>query len=71
MTFRVALGDRAYDVLTGAGVRRSLPSVISSLAPRASSVAIITSESVQKIGWSDVDAGMPADRKSTRLNSSH
>ena len=42
MTFRVALGDRSYDVLTGAGVRRSLPTVISSLAPRASSVAIIT-----------------------------
>jgi 5-deoxy-5-amino-3-dehydroquinate synthase len=60
MTFRVALGDRSYDVLTGAGVRRSLPTVISSLAPRASSVAIITSESVQKIGWSDVDAGIPA-----------
>jgi 5-deoxy-5-amino-3-dehydroquinate synthase len=58
MTLRVHLGDRSYDVVTGAGARHSLATTIASVAPRASLVGVITSEAVHALGWDDVDTGL-------------
>lgn len=58
MTVRVELGSRAYDVVIGAGARQSLAATIATLVPRATLAAVITSESVHALGWSDVETGI-------------
>lgn len=54
MKVAVTLGERSYDVVLGPGVRNNLSAIISSRAPRAKMAVVITSESVARLGWSDV-----------------
>jgi 5-deoxy-5-amino-3-dehydroquinate synthase len=54
ITVPVELGERAYDVVVGAGARRLLPEVLPGGVQR---VAVVTQENVDV----DVDAGVPAD----------
>jgi 5-deoxy-5-amino-3-dehydroquinate synthase len=54
----VDLGHRAYDVVMGAGVRRDLASLIQARAPRARAAAIITSGSLRRQPWFDLDTGV-------------
>ena len=58
MRVTVDLGHRAYDVVMGAGVRRDLASLIQARAPRARAAAIITSGSLRRQPWFDLDTGV-------------
>ena len=54
ITVPVALGERSYDVVVGAGARRLLPDVLPSGVGR---VAVVTQENVEV----EVDAGVPSE----------
>ncbi len=58
MRVTVDLGHRAYDVVMGAGVRRDLAALIQSRAPRARVAAIVTSASLRRQAWFDLDTGV-------------
>ena len=57
MIVPVSLGERSYDVELGEGTRRDLARVIEQRAPRARSVAIVTSRDLAKQPWFDLDSG--------------
>ena len=58
MKFDVTLGDRGYEVRTGAGARRELAGLIASRAPRARTAAIVTSAGLVDQSWFDLDTGI-------------
>ena len=58
MIVTVDLGDRAYDVVLEEGARHLLASVLARRAPRAQSVALITSSDLASQPWFDLDSGL-------------
>lgn len=58
MKFDVTLGDRGYEVRTGAGARRELAGLIASRAPRARTAAIVTSAGLVDQPWFELDCGL-------------
>ena len=58
MKFDVALGERGYEVRTGAGARRELAEVIARRAPRARTAVIVTSAGLVDRSWFDLDTGL-------------
>jgi len=57
MIVPVSLGERSYDVELGEGARRDLARLLDQRAPRASSVAIVTSRELAKQPWFDLVSG--------------
>jgi 5-deoxy-5-amino-3-dehydroquinate synthase len=55
--FTVELDERSYDVVVGEGARRQLAPLLSSRAPRARSVAIVTSPLLATQQWFDLESG--------------
>jgi 5-deoxy-5-amino-3-dehydroquinate synthase len=53
----VELGERRYDVVVRDGARDDLGALLDERAPRARSVAIITSESLEAAPWFDFESG--------------
>jgi len=56
-TVPVELGERRYDVVIGAGVRRELPAVVSAAVPSAARAVVVTQAGIGV----DVDPGIPRD----------
>jgi 5-deoxy-5-amino-3-dehydroquinate synthase len=59
----VALGDRSYEVLIGAGVRTALaPTIAAGLGDGVRRAAIVTQANIESAGWlDDLDPGVPFD----------
>jgi 5-deoxy-5-amino-3-dehydroquinate synthase len=53
----VALDERSYDVVISDGARHELAALLDARAPRARSVAIVTSASLAAQPWFDVESG--------------
>jgi 5-deoxy-5-amino-3-dehydroquinate synthase len=53
----VELGERRYDVVVRDGARDDLKALLDERAPKARSVAIVTSESLETAPWFDVQSG--------------
>ncbi len=58
MIVTVALGERSYDVVLEEGARRQLTDLLASRAPRATSVAIVTSSELTRQPWFDLESGV-------------
>jgi len=58
VNFTVDLGQRSYDVVVDEGARHQLRALLSSRAPRAQSVAIVTSPSLASQPWFDLESGV-------------
>ncbi len=58
MKFDVVLGERGYEVRTGAGARHELAEVIARRASRARTAAIVTSAGLVDQSWFDLDTGI-------------
>jgi len=54
---RVELDERSYDVVVVDGARHELSALLDARAPRAKSVALVTSASLAARPWFDVDSG--------------
>jgi 5-deoxy-5-amino-3-dehydroquinate synthase len=54
----VDLDRRSYDVVLGSGSRRELAALIAQRAPRARSAAIVTSASLARQPWFDLETGL-------------
>jgi 5-deoxy-5-amino-3-dehydroquinate synthase len=54
----VDLAGRSYDVVLGDGARRQLAALISQRAPRARAAAIVTSPSLARQPWFDLETGL-------------
>lgn len=54
----VALGERSYDVVLGAGARHELADLIATRAPRAKRCVIVTSPSLRDQPWADLVSGI-------------
>ena len=59
MKITVALRDAPYDVLIGDGVRRELPDIVSSVAPRAKIAVFVTTPSLRHQPWWDFTLSLP------------
>ena len=59
MNVTVELGERSYDVALDDGARHQLAELIASRAPRARSVAIVTSAELACQPWFDIVSGLP------------
>jgi len=57
MNVTVELGDRSYDVVLEEGARHRLAALINERAPRAKSVAIVTSGELLAMPWFDLESG--------------
>ena len=57
MIVTVELGDRSYDVVLEEGARHRLAALIDERAPRAKSVAIVTSSELLALPWFDLESG--------------
>lgn len=57
MIVTVELGERSYDVVVDEGARHQLGELLTNRAPRAKSVAIVTSASLATQSWFDVESG--------------
>jgi 5-deoxy-5-amino-3-dehydroquinate synthase len=58
MNISVDLGERSYDVVVEEGARHGLRELVARRAPRAKSVAIVTSPSLAGQPWCDVTSGV-------------
>lgn len=57
MNYTVELGERSYDVVVGEGARHQLEALLTSRAPSARSVALVTSSSLATQPWFDLASG--------------
>ncbi|HWD96255.1 MAG TPA: 3-dehydroquinate synthase family protein [Acidimicrobiales bacterium] len=57
MKIGVELGERRYDVVVREGARKELKTLLDERAPAASSVAIVTSASLESAPWFDFESG--------------
>ncbi len=57
MKVGVELGDRRYDVVVRDGARHELKALLDERVPRARSVAMVTSASLETAPWFDLDSG--------------
>jgi 5-deoxy-5-amino-3-dehydroquinate synthase len=58
VNFTVELDARSYDVVVDEGARHQLSALLSSRAPRAKSVVIVTSPSLATHPWFDIQSGL-------------
>jgi 5-deoxy-5-amino-3-dehydroquinate synthase len=58
VNFTVELEDRHYDVVVEDGARRHLAPLIAERAPRAQSVAVVTTPALAAQSWFEVDTGL-------------
>jgi 5-deoxy-5-amino-3-dehydroquinate synthase len=56
--FKVELAERSYDVVVRDGARDELVALIAERAPRAKSVAVVTSASLAQQPWFDLTSGL-------------
>ena len=58
MRIPVALGERAYDVVVADGARHELAGLLRARAPRARTVALVTTEPLRAEPWFDLATGL-------------
>jgi 5-deoxy-5-amino-3-dehydroquinate synthase len=58
VNFTVDLGERSYDVVVDEGARHQLRALLENRAPRAQSVALVTSPSLASQPWFDFKSGL-------------
>ncbi|NNN02226.1 MAG: 3-dehydroquinate synthase [Acidimicrobiaceae bacterium] len=58
MIISVDLGQRSYDVALDHGARHRLSNLIGDRSPRAQAVAIVTSDSLARMPWFDLESGL-------------